>query len=89
MHTRGWSRCSVVSAWTVFCLHSTCMLVAAIWASEGIFVKAALPFFGMWSAAASEGILGLSLCGILVMGVGSMWSAAASEGILALSLVGI
>ena len=43
----------------------------------------------MWSAAASEGILALSLVGIWVTGVGGIWSAVASEGILALSLVGI
>ena len=88
MHCKS-SDCSVVNAWIVFCLHSTCMLVAAIQSSEGILVKAALPVVGIWSAAASEGILALSLVGIWVTGVGGMWSAAVSEGIMPLRLVSI
>ena len=70
MHCKR-SRCCVVSAWIVFYLHNACMLVAAILATEGIFVKAVLPLVGMWSAVASEGISALRLFGIWVTGVGT------------------
>ena len=73
--TRGWSRYRIISTWTLSCLHSTCMLAAAIWDSEGIFVKdSALPRVGIWSAAVSEGISALSLVCILVIVISFLFS---------------